>query len=225
MKQKKDKLLKSRLYCITAPPRQQTDYRFMVRSAIEGGADIIQLRDKTLSKRNVYELTLELTPICRKMGALFILNDHLDVALAAGADGAHLGQDDLPLPAARRIVNAYLQANGEIDFVLGLSTHSLEQALKAQDEGADYLGCGPVFATPTKPDYNPVGLELIAQYSQNLQIPFVAIGGIDLQNLELVLQAGAPCVAAVRAVCGQKNPAEAARAFIQKMELFHVAAV
>ncbi len=201
-------LRKARLYCVTLPQSSFEGYEKMVSDACLGGADIIQLRDKNLSGKDLLAISKSLKAICAKFNALFIVNDRLDVALAAGADGVHLGQDDLPLPESREIVRRYFGGN-QIFFLIGCSTHSLDQALKAQSEGADYLGCGPVFSTPTKPAYGAVGLELVREYQMKIETPFVAIGGIDATNIDRVIRAGARCVAVVRAAFESKNSAEA----------------
>src|SRR5690349_23448521 len=119
----------------------------MVRAACVGGADVVQLRDKTLLGGEALQVAKTLAAICREYGVLFIVNDRVDLALAAEADGVHLGQEDLPVAAARILAQRY----GRTDFLIGKSTHSLTQALAAQKEAPDYIGVGPVFATPTKP--------------------------------------------------------------------------
>jgi thiamine-phosphate pyrophosphorylase len=134
-----------------------------------------------------------------------VVNDRIAIALLCGADAVHLGQEDLPLRRARSWVGRKL--------LIGRSTHSLAQARQAQREGADYVGVGPVFSTPTKPDYRPAGLSLLGQVQRALRIPWVAIGGIDLKTLPAVLSAGASRVAVVRAVCQAADPQRAARAF------------
>jgi thiamine-phosphate pyrophosphorylase len=188
----------ARLYVITCPPAAGQTYEQMVKSACLGRADIIQFRDKMLPHKDLYEVAQRFRNICAAHDALFIVNDHLEVALAAGADGVHLGQDDLPLQAARDLVRQM----GVKNFLIGRSTHNLEQAIAAESEGADYIGIGHVFATPTKPTYAPVGLELVRQVTSCVRTPHVAIGGIDASNVEQVLAAGAQRVAVVRAVCG-----------------------
>jgi thiamine-phosphate pyrophosphorylase len=130
--------------------------------------------------------------MCDGFGALFIVNDRVDVALAVQADGVHLGQDNLPVKVAREIVGHRM--------IIGASAHSLPQAIDVQKNRADYVSCGPIWATPTKPDYEPVGIKLINFYRATLDIPFVAIGGIDEGNLDEVLKAGARTVAMVRAL-------------------------
>jgi thiamine-phosphate pyrophosphorylase len=196
----------ARLYVITTPSPQMT-YERMVEEACAGGADVIQFRDKVLSHKDRYEVAARLRAICQRSGALFIVNDFLEVALASQADGVHLGQDDLPIEAARQITRQM----GVRNFLIGRSSHSLAQAIAAEQEGADYIAIGPVFATPTKPAYGAVGLELVRQVTARIRTPHVAIGGIDAGNVAQVLAAGAERVAVVRAVSAAPDIAAAAR--------------
>ena len=130
--------------------------------------------------------------------------------IASDADGVHLGQDDLPIQTARKLI----QRN---DKFIGVSTHNVEQAAQAEKAGADYIGFGPIFTTPTKPTYNPIGLNLIKAVKQKIKIPFVCIGGIDHSNVESVIRAGAERIAAVRAIFNQPNPELAARQLKQRI--------
>jgi thiamine-phosphate pyrophosphorylase len=166
----------------------------------------VQLRLKEASDAELLAAARSLLPITRKAGIPLIVNDRAQVARDAGADGVHLGQDDGPLEAARAIVGP--------DRLIGRSTHSREQALRAQEEGFDYIGVGPVFSTPTKPTYEPVGLDLVRFAAANIRIPFVAIGGIDATNAREVHRAGAGCVAVVRAVMGSSDPLKASRRLV-----------
>lgn len=191
------------LYCLTTIPREGRTYLDMVEAACRGGADAIQFREKAIPTRELVREAKDLKAVCDKYGALFFVNDRADVAFAADADGVHLGQDDLPVRAAREILGH--------DKIIGVSCHSTAQALIAQEEGADYVSCGPLFATPTKPTYKPVTLDLIAQYRKVVRLPFVAIGGVDEETVEAVIRAGADRVAVVRAVCGSDDPESAAR--------------
>lgn len=175
----------------------------VARSAIEGGADCIQLRDKELSTLELIKEGKKLRDLTRRSGTIFIVNDRADIALAVDADGVHLGQEDLPIAIARQILGT--------TKIIGRSTHSLPQAIEAEQQGADYIGVGPIFATPTKPTYPAVGLDLIRQVSEHIRIPFVAIGGIDAGNIESVLEAGAKRVAVVRAVVGADDVQGAAK--------------
>ena len=172
--------------------------------AVAGGADVIQWRAKSWAMRRRWQVAQRLADALRRTPALVIINDHVELALAVEADGVHLGQDDLPVEVARRLVGR--------EVIIGVSTHTEAQALAAQRQGADYLGVGPVFATPTKPEYRPVGPALLTAVGRRLTIPYVAIGGIDRANLPLVLSAGATRVAVVRAVAGARDVRGAARA-------------
>jgi thiamine-phosphate pyrophosphorylase len=195
------RLVEARLYVVSAdaaPEIQAT----VLRAAIDGGADVVQLRNKVAAPVDLIETARLVAAHARSRKALFIVDDHLELAIEAGADGVHLGQDDLPVEAAR----------SRWGGLVGRSTHSLDQALEAQRQGADYLGVGPVYATPTKPGRPAVGLELVGTVAAAISIPWFAIGGIDARNLDDVLGAGASRVAVVRAVCGAGDPAAAARA-------------
>ena len=185
------------------------DLVYAAREAVAGGADVIQLRDKESEAREVVEAGRQIRKAVGRDKAVFIVNDRPDIALAVGADGVHLGQDDLPVTAARSILGK--------DKIIGLSTHSLEQASVAQNSGADYIGVGPVFSTPTKPGYKAVGLELIKKVKQINGIPFVAIGGIDDSNIDDVVAAGSIRVAVVRAVCGAEDIRAAAKRLKDKL--------
>lgn len=171
--------------------------------AILGGADVIQLRDKTSPTRAFLQRADALRRLTRAARIPLIINDRADIALAVEADGVHVGQDDLPVPIAKQLLG-----HGRI---VGKSTHSLEQALEADREGADYLAVGPLYPTPTKPNAPHVGLPLIGRVRTRVHTPMVCIGGIDQATLPEVLKAGAPCVAVVRAVCAADDPTEAAR--------------
>jgi thiamine-phosphate pyrophosphorylase len=181
----------------------------VAREAIAGGADVIQLRDKESEVREIVEAGRAIRKAVEKDKAVFIINDRPDIALAVDADGVHLGQDDLPVMAARSILGK--------DKIIGLSTHSLEQAVEAQNSGADYIGVGPIFSTPTKPDYKAVGLEIIRKVKGISRVPFVVIGGIDGSNIGEVIVAGGSRVAVVRAVCAAENIREAAKRLKDKL--------
>jgi len=178
-------------------------------AAILGGADCIQWRDKTGSDRIFLEVARRLRELTRRLHTIFVVNDRVAAALLSQADAVHLGQEDLPVKEVRSLV-------GE-QMLIGRSTHSLTQAQAAEREGADYIGVGPVFPTPTKPDTPVVGVDLIRQVKPAIQIPWIAIGGIDLQTLPLVLSAGATRVAVVRAVTGASDPEAAARSLKKRM--------
>ena len=180
--------------------------------AIRGGADVIQFRDKKSPDHEVTQIARRLLLITKKAGVALVLNDRVEVARQVGADGVHVGQDDWPIAKVREAV-------GEA-MIIGKSTHSIEQAIAAQAEGAAYIGFGPLFATPTKLDYNSIGLGLIPEAASVIKIPMVCIGGIDDTNVESVLQAGARCIAVVRAVCSAENPEAAAKNLKTKIVQF-----
>jgi thiamine-phosphate pyrophosphorylase len=168
-----------------------------VQSAVEAGVEAIQYRSKTKTTKLMYEQALQLKQA--SAGALFIVNDRLDIAQAIDADGVHLGQDDMPCDIARKILGP--------NKIIGISTHSLEQATQAQKQGADYIGFGPVFATSTKKNANPVGIDLLKKVRKQVMIPIVAIGGIDINNASELLNAGADCVCAISAVVTKNDVA------------------
>lgn len=168
----------------------------IVKECLSAGVKIIQLRDKTEGIDAFYENALLIRRITEKK-ALFIINDRADIARLSGADGLHLGQNDLPIKAARALLGPRA--------IIGKSCHSLKQALNAEKEGADYVSIGPIFKTPTKPGYRAVGLGLLRQARRRLKAPIVAIGGINKDNIALINKANVKTAAVVRAVCKAKN--------------------
>lgn len=185
------------------------DLADVTAAVIRGGADAIQLRDKDASARQLMEEAAGLLPLTQAAAIPLIINDRADVAGAVEADGVHLGQDDLSIRAARRILGG--------QAMIGRSTHSVDQAFAAAAEGADYIGLGPIFPTPTKPTYRSIGTDLIRQVASQLHIPVVCIGGIEAATLSQVIEAGAQCVAVVRAVCSAADPESAARTLKQRL--------
>ena len=176
----------------------------MVKAALAGGADVIQLRDKSLSGRDLYGLALDMGARVRASRATFIINDRLDIALAAGADGVHLGQSDLPVAAARSLTLP--------SFIVGASVGSVEEAVAAERDGADYIALSPVFSTPTKDDAGPGhGLEVLSEIRAAVGIPVIAIGGVNSANVKDVVAAGADGVAVISAVLGAEDVEAAAR--------------
>ncbi|MDA8100159.1 MAG: thiamine phosphate synthase [Nitrospiraceae bacterium] len=164
----------------------------VANEALQAGIRLFQYRDKEGSRRRVYENASRLAEKLRSSGAVFIVNDHADIALATGADGVHLGQDDLPLAEARSLLGP--------DRVIGISTHSAEQAIRAESDGADYIGFGPLFATSTK-DAGPMqGLERLRNVRRAVSLPILAIGGIDESNARSAIEAGADGIAVIGAV-------------------------
>ncbi|MDA8244187.1 MAG: thiamine phosphate synthase [Elusimicrobia bacterium] len=198
--------LDGQLYCLTS--EEHSNGRTVIETAeamLAGGARILQYREKNKHKRAKHEECLLLRRLMKKRGCLFIVNDDLDIALAVKADGVHLGQDDMPLEAARELTGPKM--------IIGISTHNPAQARAAVQGGADYIGVGPIYATKTKKDVCPaVGLEYLDYAVRNVNIPFVAIGGIKLRNLSEVLARGARCVAMVTEITGAPDIAAAVRA-------------
>jgi thiamine-phosphate pyrophosphorylase len=186
------------------------DHVAIAEAALRGGADMIQLRDKTGDLRDLLRQALAIQALCRAQDALFIVNDRVDLALAAGADGAHVGQDDLPAEAARRLLGQ--------GCLLGVSTHNPDQARAAEKAGADYLGFGPMFPTGTKDTgYAPQGLAALREVRRATRLPILAIGGITLENAGEVIQAGATAPAVISAVVAAPDIAAAASAFRQRV--------
>lgn len=177
--------------------------------ALAGGADVIQLRDKAAGSRELYEVGRQLRELTRAHKVPFIVNDRLDIALAVDADGLHVGQDDLPAPITRRLLGP--------DKILGVSARNLSEALQACQEGADYLGVGPIFeARQTKADAGePAGIQLIEAVRHNCPVPIVAIGGIHPGNAAQVIQAGADSLAVISAIVAAKDIQGATRDFKQ----------
>lgn len=167
----------------------------VVSRMIKAGLKVIQYREKNKKMREKYQECLKLREITQQAGVTFIVNDHVDLALLVGADGIHLGQDDLPVNRVRELVGK--------DMLIGLSTHSPAQALSALEMGVDYIGVGPIFSTQTKKDVcAPVGLVYLDYVVKHIPLPFVAIGGIKEHNIAEVARRGAKCIALVTEIVG-----------------------
>jgi thiamine-phosphate pyrophosphorylase len=201
------RLAHARLYLCTDARRSRGDLAQFLDAVLGAGVDIVQLREKGLEAREELDLLEVFADACRRHGRLLAVNDRADVALAAGADVLHLGQDDLPVPVARRILGPHP--------LIGRSSHSPAQASAvAAEPGADYFCVGPVWATPTKPGRPATGLGLLAQVAhQRPSRPWFAIGGITHARLDGILAAGATRVVVVRAITQASDPAAATRAF------------
>lgn len=195
-----------RLYVITDPKasRGRSDLQ-VAEGAIAGGADVLQLRDKEASSGRLYRVAMQVRKLTRAAGIAFIVNDRLDIALAADADGVHVGQTDLPASVVREIIGPAR--------ILGVSVDTVEEAVQAERDGADYLGVGPVFeARGTKPDAGaPVGVDRIARIRRACGLPIVAIGGITAENVRAVREAGADAAAVISAIVSADDIAQAAR--------------
>ena len=175
------------LYLLTDRQLAGLTHAQITRQALSGGIKAIQLREKDRSKKEIFIEALVLKKLTTKYNATFIINDHIDIALAVNADGVHLGQEDMPLPEARKIIGS--------KKIIGISTHSLRQAQKAEKEGADYIGFGPIFHTGTKDAGKPKGLKALQKISEHINVPIVAIGGITSGNIKEVLMSGADAAA------------------------------
>jgi thiamine-phosphate pyrophosphorylase len=183
-----------KLFTKTAPLYLLTDTELagltnvqITRQALSAGIKIIQLREKNRSKKEIFNEALAMKALTSKHKALLIINDHIDIALAVNAEGVHLGQEDMPVAEARQIMGR--------KKIIGVSTHSLRQAQKAEDEGADYIGFGPIFQTSTKDAGKPRGLNALQKVRNHISIPIVAIGGITSENIREVLMSGADAAA------------------------------
>jgi thiamine-phosphate pyrophosphorylase len=200
---RRERLRRARLYLIC----DDRPDSFLVQ-ALRGGVDIVQLRIKDGSDEAILAAARRFAAVCARHGALFVVNDRPDVAVTVGADGVHVGQDDMPVARVRAIV-------GEEQLV-GLSTHSPAQIDAAA--GVDYIGVGPVHATPTKPGRAAVGLDLVRYAAEHADVPFFAIGGIDGSNVDSARRAGAERIAVVRALTEAADPERAAAALRQPNE-------
>ena len=182
----------------------------IARQAIAGGASVIQLRDDISPKKELLAIACALGEICRENDVLFIVNNYADIALAAAADGLHLGQGDLPAAAARRLL--------PMNKLLGVSVSDVTQAKKAQADGADYVAAGAIYATGTKEGVSIIGLKQLTAIKKAVSIPVVAIGGIDSENAAAVMAAGADAVAVISAVLGANSPRQAAAQIVKSLE-------
>jgi thiamine-phosphate pyrophosphorylase len=196
------RIQQARLYAITAddePHRLEA----AVRASLAGGADVVQLRHKRLPRAELLAAAGRLAPIVADAGALFIVNDHLDIALACEADGVHLGPDDLSIAAARRVAGP--------DLLVGASASTPEAATAAERAGADYLGSGPAFSTPLKPEKRVIGPLGVAAIATCVRIPVFAIGGVDESNVRDLVTVGIRRACVIRALFATPDPEAAAR--------------
>lgn len=184
-----------------SPGRRHID---IARAAVDAGAPVLQLRDKSIPDRQFYEIALAIRDITRGSGTLFIVNDRVDIAMAVEADGIHVGQNDLPASAVRQLIGGNL--------ILGVSATAIEEAVLADKDGADYIGFGPIFTTATKPDAAaPTGIEQLAELKSMLNTPIVAIGGIGPSNIQMIARARADAAAVVSAVVSADDMNEAVK--------------
>ena len=177
---------------ITARKGSCLTLKEIVTIVLSSGVRCIQYREKNKSRRDIYREALILRKLTNEFGAVFIVNDYTDIVLAVNADGVHLGQDDLPLKEARKILGK--------EKIIGISTHSIEQAIEAEQGGASYIGFGPIFHTKTKDAGEPKGIEMLKEVKRHIKIPVIAIGGINIENLRSVIDSGADAVAVSSAI-------------------------
>ncbi|MBD3297516.1 MAG: thiamine phosphate synthase [candidate division Zixibacteria bacterium] len=180
-------------------------------AAIAGGADVVQLRDKTSWGRRLYDMARRIRALTHDAGVAFVMNDRVDIGMAVGAEGVHVGVDDLPPDATRTLIGP--------DRILGLSARNVNEAIEAERQGADYIGFGPIYeARKTKPDTaDPTGLEALKQVCERVQCPVIAIGGITLDNVAEVIRAGADGVAIISAIVAADDIATTTRQFKERI--------
>ncbi len=209
---KADKLsrLKGLYVIIEAGFLRGRDPAKLTHAVIHGGADVIQYRDKVNGIRDLLATASGVREACRETGTLFIMNDSLEAALAVDADGLHVGQDDLPVDVARRLLPA--------NRILGCSVRTIEEAKRARDLGADHLGVGAMFATSTKGEAQAVGPKRLAEIKREIDLPLVAIGGINKENIKEVMAAGADAVCVISAVLAAENAEAATRELAQRIK-------
>jgi thiamine-phosphate pyrophosphorylase len=198
---RRERLRTARLYFV-CEARPQTDLEALLRAALTGGADIVQLREKELGRAEIERAAATYRRIADTFSALFIVNDDPELARICDADGVHVGQDDVSAEQARELLGP--------DAIIGLSTHSQEQIAASAERPVDYISVGPVWETPTKEGRPGVGLDLISHATENAPHPFFAIGGIDSSNAEQVVSAGAERLCVVRAIRDSADPEAAA---------------
>ncbi len=201
-----EKLLNCKICLITSP---KADFSKTIILALEAGVDMVQYRCKESNDMQRLAEAKELSSICKSFGALFIINDRIDIALASEADGVHLGQDDLPTKTARKLLGN--------ERLIGRSTHSIKQLKNAQEEGCDYLGVGPVHSTKTKPELKPLGLNYVSEVSKTTHLPWFAIGGVNASNLNSVRAAGAKKIAISNAIMNAKDPSLASLELLKEL--------
>jgi thiamine-phosphate diphosphorylase len=201
------------VYLVTDDSIEPARRQLVVTEALAAGARVVQLRDKRALGGALLREAATLAALCHQCGALLIVNDRADVAVAAGADGVHVGQEDLPLAAARQVVGP--------DLLVGVSASFPEEAEAAERGGADYVGFGAMYVTATKPDAEYAGPRVLADVRSRVRVPLVAIGGITLENAPEVFDAGADLVAVVSAVFQATAPAQAVRALLERAAVGH----
>ena len=206
-KQRFKKLEQARTYLVTSPVDNLLE---VVEAALQGGIAIVQYREKSADDETRVATAKQMRALCHQYNALFIVNDRTDIAAASDADGVHLGQQDLPMPIARQILGP--------DKIVGRSTTNPQEMQRAIDEGADYIGVGPVHATPTKPGKAAAGNDYVRYAAKHAPMPWFTIGGLNAENLAPTLAAGATRVAVVRALMQAPDPAAVARSLVEQTQ-------
>ena len=191
------------LYLVTDPRLSGGDLPGAVRAAIQGGVTLVQLREKNADSRQFLETALRVREVTERYGVPLIINDRIDIALACNAAGVHLGQQDIPCKIAREILGP--------DKLIGVTAKTAAQAVQAERDGADYLGCGALFPSGAKPEAQPMTLSTLSEILASVHIPVTAIGGINAENVHLPVETGANGVAVVSAILGQPDIAAAAK--------------
>ena len=208
---KKELLSKIQLYVIA--DREicgERDIEEVIKQAIEGGAEMVQYRDKESNDQNFLETALKLKSICKARNVPFIVNDRVEIAIEMDADGVHVGQEDMPLAEVKKRMNP--------SKITGVSALTIEQAMKAEREGADYVGVGPIFDTSSKKIDRPLGLDLIRKSKDSLSIPFFAIGGINSSNLDDLIRAGGKRIAVISALVLSSNVKTSTSELLKKLK-------
>jgi thiamine-phosphate pyrophosphorylase len=200
---RRERLAAARLYLVCGAAPDPHTLPELLRGAIAGGVDVVQLREKSLADEELAAVANAARALCERLGALLVINDRPTVALEVGADGVHVGQEDMPVAQVRAIVGP--------ELLVGLSTHTPQEIDAVDPALVDYIGVGPIHETPTKLGRAAVGLELVRHARAHAPVPFFAIGGLDRGNVGEALRAGATRVCVLRAIAGAKDPRTAAR--------------
>lgn len=185
------------VYLVTSE-KEDEEFLKIIKESLEGGVDLIQIREKTASSKDFYEIALKVKPLTSSYNVPLIINDRVDVALAIDADGVHIGQNDLPCDVVRKIIGP--------DKLLGVSAGTVEEAIKAEKDGADYIGSGAVFKTSTKDDVALISKEELKEITDSVKIPVVCIGGITLENVKELKNTGIKGISVVSAIMDDENP-------------------
>jgi thiamine-phosphate pyrophosphorylase len=201
---RRSRLAAARLYLVCDAAPQRHDLADLLRAAVAGGVDVVQLREKNMPDDELVVVAESARALCERLGALLFVNDRPAVALAAGADGVHVGQQDMPVADVRDLLGP--------EMLIGLSTHAPHEIDAADPSLVDYIGVGPIHETPTKPGRPAVGLELVRYAAAHARVPFFAIGGLHGENLAETIAAGASRVCVLRAIADAEEPERAARA-------------